>query len=899
MLSRITSFLRNTFGKRRDDRDLDVEVREYAEMVAEEKMREGMNPEEARRTARLEIGGVEQVKENVREARAGAWLDSLLQDLRYGARMLVKNPGFTAIAVLTLALGIGANTAIFTLTYAVILKSLPVPNPQQLVRYTFRSSTQDLGLSGPLYDALRKHEDATQDLLAWSSADFAVQENNAVTDIKGALMSGNGFRVLQLQPFLGRVFSEPDDQPAGGSNGYQALLSYTYWKENFRGARDVLGRSLNINGKEVTVAGVLPKGFEGLIVGQRTDIVLPLAFEEVLYSAHPRHSPGSAYLTVIGRLKPGVSLRAARVDLLATQNSVREEADPSHKYLGGFLAAFRLGIESGSSGRSSLRYTDARPLIVLEILVGLVLLLCCANTALLVLARVSNRVREFAVRSALGAPRSRLFRQVMSEVVLLASCGLVAGMALGWAAAKSLVSMLAAIGQPPPLDAAPQFAVLAFTAAISVFSALAAGAWPAVRASHVSPILGLKDGGTGSSPRALGKWVVPVQVAVSVVLLAAASLLSASFLRLLLQDSGFRSEGTVMAEVDFSASKVTNAVATQDALETVGALANAPGIDSAAVMSTPPLHGWWTVSHYYSLDHNGAVHADMQTWEEVVSTDYFAAIGTPILEGRGFSRADSGGAPVCVLSASAAQYFFPGEVAMGRFMYAGGLDPAIDGKSKAAPVDTCQVIGISADARFQSIREGAQRAIYEVIPHKELRSYFFLVVRSRKEQLAIAAIRDAVRKYVPGSPEPTVFTFNELLAAHLRQERMLMALSVCFAGVALLLTALGLYGLLSRSVVVRTKEIGLRRALGAHPRDAVLLVLRQGLSLVIVGTVVGSVAAFGVLKLPHSLLLGMQPDNPLLLAATVATLFLVALAASSIPAWRAAKVDPMEALRYE
>jgi predicted permease len=574
-LSRMTSFLRNTFGKRRNDRELDAEVRGYVDLLAEEKMRQGMKPEDARRTARIELGGIEQVKENVREARAGAWLDSLLQDLRYGARMLRKNPAFTVIAVLTLALGIGANTAIFTLTYAVILKSLPVPNPQQLVRYTFRSSTQDLGLSGPLYDALRKYEDSSQDLLAWSSADFAVRENNAVADVRGALMSGNGFRVLQLRPFLGRVFSESDDQPAGGSNGYQALLSYTYWKENFRGARDVLGRSLNINGKEVTVAGVLPKGFEGLIVGQRTDIVLPLAFEEVLYSAHPRQNPGSAYLTVIGRLKPGASLRTAHANLLATQNSVREEADPSHRYLGGFLAAFQIGVESGSSGRSSLRTAYGRPLIVLEILVGLVLVLCCANTTLLVLARVSTRLKEFAVRSALGAPRSRLFRQVMSEVALLAFCGLVAGVALGWVAAKSLVSMLAAIGQPPPLDAAPQFAVLAFTAAISVFSALAAGAWPAAGASRMSPILGLKDGGTGSSPRALGKWMVPVQVAVSVVLLAAASLLSASFLRLLLQDSGFRSEGTVLAEVDFSASKVTNALATQNALETVSALANA------------------------------------------------------------------------------------------------------------------------------------------------------------------------------------------------------------------------------------------------------------------------------------------------------------------------------------
>jgi len=898
-LSRMKNLFRNVFAKHRADRDLDDEVRGYADMLAEEKVRAGMNPEEARRSARLELGGVEQVKENVREVRAGAWLDSLFQDLRYGARMLRKNPGFTAVAVLTLALGIGANTAIFTLTYAVILKSLPVPNPQRLVRYTFRSGTQDLGLSGPLYDALLKHEQATQDLLAWSSSTFTVQEDNAPTEVNGALMSGNGFRVLELQPSLGRTFGEADDQTAGGPNGYQALLCYAYWREHFHASPSVLGQSLNINGKAVTIAGVLPRGFEGLVVGQRTEIVLPLAFEEILYPAHPRHLPGSFWLTVVGRLKPGQSLRTAQANLLATQNSVRDEGDPSHEMLSGYFAAFQIGVESARSGRSFLRITYARPLIVLEILVGLVLLLCCANSALLILARVSSRLREFAVRSALGAPRRRLFRQVMIEIALLAFCGLVAGIVLGWAGAKSLVAMLAAIGQPPPLDAAPQAAVLAFTAGTGVLAALAAGAWPAIRACRVAPILGLKEGSTGTTSKALGGWIVPLQVAVSVVLVAAASLLGTSFFHLLLEDSGFRSENAILAEVEFDANKATDAVATRDAQEIVDTLANSSGVDSAAVMSTPPLHGWFTVSHYYSLDHNGGIHTDMQTWAETVSADYFPAIGTPVLTGRGFNHGDLSNARVCVLSASAASYFFPSQQAVGRFVYSGGTDSTLDGKATPSPQDTCQVIGVAADARFESLRESAQRAIYLVIPQKELRSDFFVVVRSRNTRLATAAIREAVHKVVPGATEPTAFTFNELLAAHLRQERMLMALSACFAGVALLLTALGLYGLLSRSVVVRTKEIGLRLALGAQPRDALALVLWQGLRLVVIGSVFGLIAASGAVKLLRSLLLGSQPDKPLLLITAVAALFIVALAASSIPAWRATKVDPMVALRHE
>jgi predicted permease len=824
----------------------------------------------------------------------------LLQDVSYGLRGLRKSPGFTLVAVLTLALGIGANAAIFTLTYAVILKNLPVPNPQQLVRYTFRSSTQDLGLSGPLYDALHKNEDAAQDILAWSAADLAVQQDGAVTSIPGALISGNGFQVLELRPFLGRFFSKEADRKGGGPNGYEAVVSYTYWKEHFHGDQRFIGRSLTINGKLTTVVGVLPSGFEGLVVGQRTDMVLPLAFEEVLNAPQSmRLAQGSFWLTVIGRLKPGSSLRAARANLMATETQVRSEADPKHKFLTGFFAAFRMDVESARSGRSFLRRTYGRPLIVLEILVGLVLLLCCANTALLVLARVSNRLREFAVRSALGAPRRRLFQQVLSEIALLALCGLVAGVALGWAAARFLTSTLEAIGQPPPLDSAPQTAVLAFTAAISVFSALAAGAWPAMRASRVAPILGLKDGGTTSTSKGLGKWIVPVQVAVSVVLVAAASLLGASFFRLLQEDSGFRPQGVILAEVDLSANKLTQAVATQDAQQIVDAVENTAGVDSAAVMSSPPLYGWWSAGHYYSLDQKGTRHVDMQTWPEEVSADYFATIGTPILKGRAFAHSDSGGPSVCVLSASAAQNFFPGEEAIGQLVYIGGEDPTLDGRARVDPKDICQVIGVAADARFQSLREPPQRAIYHIIPQDEVGADFFVLVRSRQNQIATAAIREAVRKVAPEAPQPTVFTFDELLAAHLRQERMLSALSACFASVALLLTALGLYGMLSRSVVLRTKEIGLRLALGAQPRDALVLVLWQGLRLVIVGTVFGLIAAFGIAKLLKSLLLGMRSNSPFLVIAGASALFLIALAASCIPALRAARVDPMEALRYE
>ncbi|HUJ29912.1 MAG TPA: ABC transporter permease [Candidatus Acidoferrum sp.] len=900
VLPRFKNLIRNLTRKRERDAELDVEVRAYVDMLAETKMREGMKPEEARRAARIELGGVEQVKERVRDARTGAWLDSLLQDLRYGLRMLRKSPGFTAVAVLTLALGIGANAAIFTLTYAVILKSLPVPNPQQLVRYTFRSGDQDLGLSGPVFDALRKHETVNDDILAWSSDDLPVEENGAVTNVQGALMSGDGFRVLGLRPMLGHTFSDADDVPGGGPNGYQALLGYSYWKQHFGASRDVLGRSLTIHGKPATVIGVLPEGFDGVDAGRDANIVLPLAFEEVLNAPNSmRRHGGSFWLTLIGRLKPGESLRSAVANLQATEAAVRAEADPRHIYLSGFFSRFHMGVESGRGGRSFLRIVYSRPLIALELLVGLLLSLCCANTALLVLARVSSRFREFAVRNALGAPRRRLFRQVLIEVAMLAFFGLAAGLVLGWAAARSLVAMLAALGQPPPLDVTPQFMVIAFTAAISVLSALAAGVWPAVRASRVSPMLGMKQGAASSFSRGLGGWIVPAQVAVSVTLLAAASVLAGSFVRLLSENAGFRPGNAVLADVDLSAIKPSAADSTADAHKIVEATAQVPGVEAAAAMTSPPIHDWFSAGHYFSLGPNGAVHTDMTLWPETVTSDYFAAMGTPILQGRAFSRDDVTGEQVCILSAAAARYFFPNEDAIGRFIYSGGADPAADGKTKVAVDDTFRVIGIAADARFRSLREEAPHMIYHFARKDEISSEFFVIARGPSAGVVAGAIREAARRVVPTAAPPTVFTFDRLVTTHLRRERMLTALSACFAGVALLLTIMGLYGLLARNVVVRTKEIGLRLALGARPRDALRLVLWQGLRLVFVGAIAGLAAAVAVTRLLGSLLFGVSATDPAIFAGVVVALFAVALGASCIPAWRAARIDPMQALRYE
>jgi putative ABC transport system permease protein len=895
MLRRIT----NLFQRSKLDREIEAELRSHIEMRTADNMAAGMSPEEARRQAVLRFGSRAAMKERVIAADLQMFLDSLWQDLCYGLRMLRKSPSFTAVTILTLALGIGANTAIFSLTYAVILKSLPVPNPDELVRYSFSEpGATDLSISGPAYDALRKHETVDQDILAWSGVHLTVRENGSVTDMRGAVVTGNGFRVLELAPYVGRTFSEQDDASGGGPNGYQALLGFSYWRQHFGGKRTALGQTLLINGRSVRVIGVLPPEFDGLIAPQRVDIVLPLSFEETINAPTPqRHGPpGDNWLTVIGRLKPGESLESARANLQATAKIVREEADPSHRFMG----ELQFHVESGRSGRSFLRADYSQPLLILEVLVGLLLLLCSANAALLMLARLTGRFREFAVRGTLGASRGRLLRQMITEVGILAACGLGLGVWLGWAAARSLVSMLGTMGRPPALDVTPQTAILAFAAGTTLVSVTVAGLWPALRASRIDPALDLNRSEAVSSflSNRLGTWIVPTQVALSITLLSSAVLLGGTFIHLLLEHAGFRPDGVTIAIVDLSSMNPTPKQAGRDVRDIAKALKAASGVEASTILSVVPINGGWTRSRYFSVAKHSAVHADMWTWVESASPAYFEVMGTRILEGRGFTHADEIGARVCILSSSAAAYFFPNEDAVGRFVYSGGEDPQNDGQD-LDPRNACRVIGVSEDARFLSLREAAPRVLYDLATGDEWGTGASFAVRSSSSSLAAEAIRDAVRRQVPGIPDPKIFTFNELIENQLEKERMLMSLSASFGCVALLLVALGLYGVLARSVTLRTKEIGLRLALGAQPRDALIQVIRRGLLLVIVGTIVGVAVALPSMRLLKGLLFGINPDNPVALAVVVGLVFGVVVVVSCIPAWRAARVDPMVALRYE
>ncbi|MFZ0808931.1 MAG: FtsX-like permease family protein, partial [Candidatus Sulfotelmatobacter sp.] len=659
--------------------------------------------------------------------------------------------------------------------------------------------------------------------------------------------------------------------------------------------------ALIVNEKPVTVVGVLPKGFDGLIVGARTDLLLPLSFEEVLHAPKSqRHSQGSFWLTVMGRLKSGETVRSAAANLRATEALVREESDSKHMLLSGFFASFKLGVESGSSGRSFLRMAYESPLLVLEILAGLLLLLCCTNVALLMLARLAGRRQEFAVRLALGASRARIFRLVLSEGILLAGCGLAGGILVGWWAARALAAMIGSFGEAPPIDVTPRAVIVGFTAGVTVLSALLANAVPALYASRAAPQTELKQTRASSTLRHLGSWFVPVQVAVAIVLLACASMLTGTLRNLVRQGSGFRGDGLMMADIDLTAAKPTPTMAAQQARQILQQVAGSAGVESAALMSTPPLRGWWSTEHLFSIDGHGGVHSDMETWPEVVSPGYFATMGTAIEQGRGFLPQDWSGSQVCILSASAARYFFPEENPVGKLVFGGGDDPQLDGKSKVDAKDICTVVGVASEAHFHSLREVPERTVYRVFQSDEPGSRFTLAVRGASGVLPglASTMREVVHGGAPAALEPTPYTFTELIEEDLKKERILTMLSSTCAGVALLLTALGLYGLLARLVAQRTREIGIRLALGSRRRGVLAMVIRDGMKLVLVGMAIGLVASIGAPRVLRSLLTAVTADG-LIFAGAVALLVLVSLVACYIPARRAAKVDPMVALRYE
>jgi predicted permease len=826
-------------------------------------------------------------------------MDSFWGDFRFAGRQLLRSSGISAIAVLTLALGIAANSAIFTLTWDIVLSGLPVPHPSQLVEYVMQKGEVIAGLSGPEYRILRDRQKACSDILAWSSDKVLIRRGIETRREYIQLLTPNALRVLQIQLAFGQGFDENLDA-AQHSQGIPALLSYDNWQRNFQGSDSALGQTIAVDGHPVTIIGVMPRGFDGLTANLKPALYLPISFGSIEYGPKFLNSPGSLGLFVLGRLRAGVRMTQADAELQAIAPSLRTEADPSGLYLGQMFKDFRLTIRPGRSGISWVKMTYQRPLLVLELLILFVLALCCINTAIVMQARVSGRQQEFAMRSALGASRARLIRQLLIETALMTIPGVVAGTFLGWLAAHVLVDMLGQRGTPALMDLRPNMVILAVNIATAVLVAVGAGLTPALRASRVEPSIDLKSDGRGLTARGSGEWALSLQIAVSLSLVTAAMLFGGTLSNFLTADSGFRSNDAAVAILDLTdfRSNINQEVAfTNRFLQTIS---GEPAVSSAGYVSAMPLSSSFGSARMFSVDRDNVVHSNPNLFNLQVTPGYFEAAGTRILGGS-VEASLGGSTSSCVLSDSAAHFFFPRQPALGELIYSSnGSSP--DGTTVNSR-NACRVAAIVEDVRFISLRQPAPMTIYEIAnPADPSGSYApsgILIVRSNSTSLAMAAIKSAATKSALSTGNFEVRPFSALVDQDLSRERVLVSLSTVFAIIALLLTALGLYGLLTRTVTLRTREIGIRIAVGARRRDVIIALSRRTGIKVVVGVMAGLLLSGGVDKIARQLLQSSQVNGGTEIFLGVALVLFVSVLASIIPLRRIAKLQPTEALRSE
>jgi predicted permease len=879
-------------------RQIDLDIAEEMRFHVEMKARAAGEDSAAYRAAHLQFGGVTLWREISREAWGWAAVEHLLQDLRYASRMLRHNPGFTAVAVLSLALGISANTAIFSLIDTVLLRMLPVQKPEQLV---FVENVGARGGGGappyPCFEQFRDRDRYFSSLAAFSPYNMRVSIDGRPEEVTAQQASGDYFAVLGLDAWAGRTFSRADDSIVGkgGPDGPVAVISYRYWKRRFAGSPDVLGKVVQIQDRAVTIVGVTPPGFFGLRPGMPIDLTVPM----MLAPAEMLRDKGDWWLNVVGRLKPGVPAAEARAELDGIFQGFMNSGSPGkvsgtdefrHDYFD------HIQLTPAAHGLNNLRRQFSKPLLVIMALVGLVLLIACANVANLLLARTTARNREFAVRLALGAGSARLMRQVLTESLLLVGMGSLLGLLFASWAGRLLVAFFAAGQHGITVDLHFDARVLAFTAGASLLTGLLFGLAPAFRVTKTTLAPALKQQGHGLAgfrPRLpLAKLLVVLQVALSVMLLIGAGLFVHSLWNLRNLDAGFRPEGVLTLKV-----KPDEKVYSEErrmALwpEILDRASRIPGIHSASLSVLSPMSG---MDRGVLIEVPGFVsHAvrDQAISLNHVTAGYFETMGIPVVLGRTFTAADAGNAPrVALLNETAARFYFGERNPVGvsiRFPF---------GKEKPP----YQIVGVVKDSRHNSLRQEVPRMIYLPVFQAidELRS-LTLAVRTASDPTALApTLSKEARTAGPDILIADVATLASQVDQSLLEERLVSTLASFFGILALLLASVGLYGTISYSVARRTNEIGIRMALGASGIGVVRLVLRDAMIMIVGGMAVGVPAAIAGGRFIRSQLFGLKPADPLTLALACTALAAVALLAGYLPARRASRVDPMAALRYE
>jgi predicted permease len=887
------------FGQLELDRNLDEELRAHIDLAIEENLKQGMSMDQARTAALKTFGGVTQTREAYRVQRGMPLIEQIARDVRFSTRQLRRSPGFALTAILTLALGLGANTAVFSLINGLLLRPLPVPYADELAVIHIERSTDgqygpNYSFSSPLFRALEKRRDVFQDVAAFASqGKFQVRSASGNEQVPGSMVSGEFFSAMQIRPLLGRVLTPQDDRPGGTQTGFGVVITEDFWLRWFNGAPDVVGRPITIANTPFTVVGVLPRSFIGADPTRRPQIYAPLWAEPVLDAPYNSIAAGyhSWWMRVIARRKPGVSLDQANAALRAASNLILDEAIPDAKWIKEARDEhFQIVAEPGSKGYSYLRFMFLRPLSIVFALCGAMLLLACLNLASLLMARSAARERELATRLAMGATRRRLIQQLLIESLLIALLGTAAGMVAAPAVSQSLAVLILSKAPGATLDTSLDMRVFAFIALAAIAAAVLIGLIPALRATSANLNEQIKSGSQASSARErrrhLPRVLMVLEVALALILAVGAGLLATSLARLYRTGLGFDPKNVVNLQLDMGKQSLDGAALAHWYQAYGDALGHLAGVTSVSFASDLPLSGSMWITDYSSPFSSG----DRQMYMNSIAPDYFLTMHIPLLAGRDFRWNDtlSGGEKI-IINQTAAKYQFPEENPIGQHVV-----DSYEHKSY-------EVIGVVGDVHYTSIRESAPPAAYLSLTQTESKkpSYGALLRIDGPAAPLASASRALTAGMSPDVPVPVLTTLSSELDASISSERMMAMLSIFFAGCALLVTAIGLYGTLAYATTRRTSEIGIRMALGAQRMQVVALVFRENAWVALCGSLVGLVAALFASRMLASILYGTSARDPWILLGSVTALTLIASAASLVPALRAARIDPLRALRTE
>ena len=888
--------LRALFRRGQADAELDEELRFHLDHAIEQGMARGLSYREARYDALRAMQGLQQRTEECREARGVTFVENLMRDIIYAARVLRKSPIFTATAVLSLTLGIGATTAIFQLLDAVRLQTLPVRDPQQLVEVRFQNPQFRDGafegayseMSAPLYTQIRDHAQGLAGIFAWGTAGFAVGSGQSFQPVNGLFVSGNLFQVLGVQPYRGRLFTPDDDRR--GCAASSVVLSHAFWMRQFGGRNAAIGSTLLVNGQPQVVIGVTPPEFFGMAVGEQFDIASPMCTNGL-------DRRDSWWLTVMGRLKPGWTLAQATAQLESISPGLMQETqltgyEPEvvRRYL-----KLKLKANPASTGSSALREDSQDPLWMLLTISGIVLLIACANLANLLLARAGTREKEIAVRLALGASRGRMIRQLLTESLLLAVAGAVLGGLLARVLSHLLLTSMRTQNNAIVLDLHLDWRVLLFTVLVAGLTCILFGLAPALRATSAASGTGVNASARGNTAGrerfGMRRILVASQVALFLVLVVGALLFIRSLNNLMTMDTGLRQDGILIAFANFSTLKLPPAERLRFKQELLRQIRSVPGVETAAETTNVPLGGSsWTLGVEAR-----ATHGPVKSWSKFTwtSDSYFKTMDIRTLAGRDFNSADaSTSAKVAIVNEKFVSEIMPGANPLGR-TFRTIAEPNY-------PATSYEIIGVVKNTKYDHLRHPEPQIAY--IPasqHPDPGPWGNFLIHTRAQPTAlIPAVRRVVARTNP-QVNSLYFELKRQVQDSLLRERLVAQLTSFFGMVALLLAGIGLYGVLSYLTVRRAKEIGIRMALGSTRSRVVKMIVGEAAVLVSIGLVVGIGLTLALGRLATSMLYGLSASDPHMLGAGVVVMAAIAGVASGLPALRAARVDPMSALRED